>query len=107
MTTARRVNEIRDALERCYDESDVAAYKAWARNIGTTDYSEFEDAYQGEYADEMAFTEQLVDDLGMLDSMPENLRGYFDYDTFRRDLFMSDYYSLPSGSYGVYVFRHV
>lgn len=32
---------------------------------------------------------ELVDDLGMLNDMPENLRHYFDYESFARDLEIS------------------
>ena len=35
------------------------------------------------------YAEQLVDDTGMLDAMPENLRMYFDYEAFARDLRLS------------------
>ena len=51
------------------------------------------------------YAEELVDDTGMLDSLPENLRHYFDYARFARDLFMFDRHSVRSGHGTVYVFR--
>ena len=51
---------------------------------------DFEDRYHGEYESELDYTYEYVDSTGMLDSMPENLQGYFDYQSFSRDLFISD-----------------
>ena len=53
--------------------------------------SEFEDAYRGKYSSEQDYAEELVAETGMLDAMPENLRNYFDYEAFTRDLFMDGY----------------
>jgi antirestriction protein len=73
----------------------VAALTAYMSDLGidVEDFSlsEFEDAYQGEYGSPQDYAEQLVDDTGMLDAMPENLRNYFDYAAFTRDLFMDGY----------------
>jgi antirestriction protein len=64
----------------------------------------FEEAYQGEYRSSVDFAENLVDDLGMLNDMPENLRYYFDYEAFARDLLMTDYWC---DSTETYFFRHI
>lgn len=53
--------------------------------------SEVEDCYQGEWDSEVAFAKNLVDELGYLEQMPEQLRYYFDYESFARDLFINDY----------------
>lgn len=79
------------------DEDAVVAYLSYA---GSWSKSDFEDLYQGEADSEVAFAEQLCDDLGYLNEMPEHLRSYFDYEAFARDLFISDYW-LEDG----YVFR--
>jgi antirestriction protein len=65
--------------------------------------SDFEEAYQGQFKDEEEFAEQLVDDLGYLNEMPENLRYYFDYEKFARDLFLTDYWMSSNG----HVFRNM
>ncbi len=70
----------------------------------------FLDAYCGRYDTEQDYAEEMVDDTGMLDEMPEQLRYYFDYAAWTRDLFISDFYSVraseyDSAAYGVYVFR--
>lgn len=108
MTTAQRFGEIREAydqIDQMHAWGDRDAYKAWSRNVGDTDFINFEDSYQGTHDSELDFTEQLVEDLGMLDSMPDDLRYYFDYESFSRDLFMTDYFSVQINRSTVYVFR--
>ena len=63
--------------------------------------ADFEDAYVGEYESERDFTEELIDDTGMLADVPDFLRNYFDYEAFARDLFLTDYYMSEEG----FVFR--
>jgi len=55
------------------------------------------EAYQGEFRSMQEFAEQLVDDTGMLDQVPENLRYYFDYAAFARDLELGGDYRFCSG----------
>lgn len=81
------------------------AFGAWYSYDPSADVSDFQDAYRGEYESEEAYAEELVDDTGMLDSIPENLRYYFDYGRFARDLFMSDMHSVRSSHGAVYVFE--
>jgi antirestriction protein len=40
----------------------------------------------------MDFAEQYLDDSGILNEVPENLRYYFDVERFSRDLFIGDYF---------------
>jgi len=77
-----------EALE-ALDGNPPAAMAAWLSNGCSVD--SFSDCYQGEWDDEVSFAENLIDDCGMLDSMPENLRYYFDYEAFTRDMFINDY----------------
>jgi antirestriction protein len=51
----------------------------------------FEACYQGSYESERDFVECLLDDTGELESIPEHLRYYFDYDSYANDLFTSDF----------------
>lgn len=44
--------------------------------------------YVGTYDNEIDWAYEYIDDTGMLDSMPENLRNYFDYAAFLRDCSM-------------------
>lgn len=61
---------------RCSDESDDAADMVEA----------FHDAYAGIHSSLEAFAESIADDTGLLDAMPENLRNYFDFEAYARDM---------------------
>ena len=50
--------------------------------------SQIEDVYLFE-GSALEYTEQYIEDTGMLDEMPENLRYYFDTEAFARDLVIS------------------
>ena len=81
-------------------------FGAWADYYGdAVSAEEFRDAYRGEYESEEAYAEGFIADVGMLDSIPENLRYYVDYGRFARDLFMFDMHSVRSGHGTVYVFE--
>ena len=71
-----------------FDSDAVAAFVGW---YGSWDGDAFESAYMGRYDSEEEYAQQYIDDTGLLDSVPENLRYYFDVKSFARDLFM-DYY---------------
>lgn len=64
------------------------------------DLSNFEEAYQGEYKSELDFTYEIIDDCNILGDMPSDLKNYFDYEAYSRDLFISDYDYIDG-----YVFR--
>jgi antirestriction protein len=71
------------------DELD--AYPLFVANYDVTDLGKFEDAYQGKWASELDYCYDYVDAIGLLSEMPEHLHGYFDYDSYARDLFINDY----------------
>lgn len=77
------------------DEDKEEAVAEFIENVagsGPFSSDDFESAYCGEYDSEEEYAKQLVDDLGYLDQIPENLRFYFDYEKFARDLFINDCY---------------
>lgn len=81
-----------EVLEFCESNSvDEDAVAAYLDDRGTWSQSDFEDAYMGKHDSEKAFTESWADDNGLLDSVPENLRSYFDYEAYARDLFIDDF----------------
>lgn len=82
------------------------AYLAYINNHGNEDVDEFQEAYQGVWGTEEEFAEQLFDD-HFLSDVPENIRGYIDYEKFSNDLFGSDYTSEETGDGRVFVFRNV
>lgn len=52
-----------------------------------------ENNYHGQHGSELSYAIELFDDCYIRD-VPENIRYYIDYEAFRRDLFMSDFYSI-------------
>ena len=62
-----------------------------SKSLDISSGSDFEDSYQGEADNEVAYAEQLFDECYAND-IPENLRYYIDYEKFARDLFISDYW---------------
>lgn len=98
--TMERIVEVAEMVER-HGYGPVNAYLG---NFGTdADLDSFEDVFCGEWRSEVAFAENLLDDMGELkdDSLASR---YFDYEAFTRDLFMGDYWSadLPSGLVAVF-----
>lgn len=70
-----------------------AAWIAYRGYIGE-DYAtveKFKEAYQGEYDKEIDYAYHEVEETGLLSEVPETFKNYFDYESFSRDLFTSDY----------------
>jgi antirestriction protein len=74
------------------DEETIENFNAFVDSMDSTDFSSFEEAFCGRYKSKVDYAESYVDECGMLAEMPENLRYYFDYERFARDLFISDVY---------------
>jgi len=62
------------------------------------------DYYHGEHKSELHFATELFDEI-YLDSCPENLRHYINYEAFCRDIFIESYFSLELNGY-VHVFEY-
>lgn len=65
---------------------------------------DFEERYAGEWDAFRDYAENLADDIGLLADVPEDLVGYFDWNTWTRDL-AYDYTTEAAPNGGVYVFR--
>ena len=87
--------EYKDKIEGM-SETMAEAYEEYI-NEGGYNGEEFEDMYQGQYESEEAFAEQLLDDCGTLNDIPQHLRYYFDYTAYARDLFIKDYFITSNG----------
>ena len=83
-------DKIQKYIELC-DSNKQEAVDAWLSITCGDDIDKFEEAYMGEWDSEEAFAESLADDCGYLSQIPENLRYYFDFSAFARDLFAYDY----------------
>lgn len=73
-------------LVEAYDEFGEDAVKAYIYCFGEWRENDFRDRYRGKYDSWEDFAEQLVDELGYLDEIPEHLRYYFDYEKYARNL---------------------
>jgi len=106
-----RLSEFED-IERVAEFGQLVAehgpgFAAYADHVGH-DYATaegFEEAYCGQWESEVAYAEELFDEL-YASEIPENLRCYVDYEAFSRDLFINDCYSVDCPEGGIYVFRN-
>lgn len=64
----------------------------------------FEEAYAGEWRDQVEFGAHLIEDLDVLDEDSMVAR-YFDYEAFARDLFLGDYFSERAEGGNIHVFQ--
>jgi len=74
------------------DEETIENFNAFVESMGSFNFQSFEDAFFGRYESEVDYAKSYVDECGMLSEIPENLRYYFDYERYARDLFISDVY---------------
>lgn len=81
------------------------AYALYAGNVGLQYASpeDFEEAYQGEWDSEEAFTQDLFE---QCNDIPEHLENYIDWPRMARDFFCGDYYSILDGSNQMHVFSN-
>lgn len=57
------------------------------------------EAYDGYYETEREWVEHIVEDSGFLIGTPENVKRYFDYESYARDLFAGGEYWETNGHY--------
>lgn len=64
------------------------AWLAYVDHVGEHYATEddFSEKFAGEADTEREWVEQWIDDTGLLHDMPDNLRNYFDYDAYLRDM---------------------
>ena len=75
------------------DEDERRAYEAYLdlRCESDVTVEDFREHYCGEWHSEEEFTENLLDELGILDEIPEHLRRFFDVSGYSDELFRYDY----------------
>lgn len=91
------------------DEWMRDAWITWVRECEITDppsMEDFLDAYAGEWDSWEDFAVSLVDDLGMLASVPDWAAQYFDYVAWARDLAYDYTTAAKAHCPGVFVFRN-
>lgn len=90
-----------DAYKRALADGMEQAFTVWSDYFDDCDYDLFQDAWCGEAGSEEDYARELAEECGLLQDVPESLRGYFDFEAFARDMFMNDFVFLEG-----YVFRH-
>lgn len=92
--------EVRDSGE------EPEAIKAYIDIFGEFDAGLFEEAWSGDWSSssdpELDFTYELVDSCYNLEKEMGSLASYFDYERFKRDLFISDYTEMNG-----HIFRNI
>ena len=85
----------------------AAFYDYAASGVSVEDCLEqFADAFQGIFPTLEAWAEDYAESTGLLDSIPENLRYYFDFERFARDMEINgDIFSVETEE-GLAVFTH-
>ena len=66
-----------------------SAFVAFYNCFDSTDLEEFSERYQGEYDTVKEYAQAFLEDTGVINSIPENLRYYFDYEKYAHDLEIS------------------
>lgn len=67
--------------------------------------SAFDEVYLGCWASVADYAEEFAESTGMLSEIPENLRGYFDFEAFARDMELGgDVWTAPASMGDVFVF---
>ena len=69
-----------------YRDFDEGAVKAYLYLFGEWNKTDFQDRYRGTWDSWKGMAEELLDETGGLSEIPENLRFYFDYAAYARDI---------------------
>lgn len=78
-------NALWDWLDLSDDDRELlAVYADWTCDKNAT-IDDARDKFQGRYRNREEWAEQYAEETGLLASVPENLRAYFDLDAFARD----------------------
>lgn len=78
-----------DGFREASEAGKAGAYVVWTELTGRTGFDDFDNAYRGETTCKEAYAMEYVEEHGLLDGMPEDMRDYFDYAAFGRDLFLN------------------
>ena len=75
-------------------------------DINSDKLETFSDSYSGSASSLVDWCHSYLEDSGLLDSIPANLRFYFDYKAFARDMEINDVFTIEQGG-GTHVFFNV
>jgi len=82
------------------------AFRAWVEDRGVTNFihEDFQEKYSGEANSEREWIEEHMEEMGVLDGVPDHLRPYFDSEAFLRDMKLAGDVSLIEFDETVYAF---
>ena len=86
--------EIKETLKELTDEQ-IEAFEIFVNNGHPADIKSFQNAYKGfcdSYNIERDFGQEIAEEMGYIDEMPEAIRFYFDAELFGRDLLQTDFW---------------
>ena len=101
------VLEVAENLSSSYHDLDTdddlqEAYAAFIELYGTGEtFESFTESYRGQFDDDVAFAEHLIDDVGMME-ISDDVLPYFDYEKFARDIMIDDYTSENNHYFSTY-----
>lgn len=76
-------------LIEAYDEFGEEEVNAYYACFGEWNASDFKERYRGEFSSWESMAEDLLEETGQLNEIPESLRYYFDYEKYARDIRLS------------------
>jgi antirestriction protein len=86
------LEELYNFLDYCSNNKhNSEAAHEYVDNFRQWDKYDFENVYLGEWETEEHFAEELANDLGYFEKIPEAIRCYFDIQSYARDIFIDDY----------------
>lgn len=94
------LREHEDAGAAYVNNEDVRAFLS-----RTHPCRDFEEAYRGRFDDMAHYAEEMLEQTGGLDEVPDNLRSYFDFEAFGRDMELGgDVWTTRADAGGIHVF---
>ncbi len=82
-----------------YEKYDEDAVNAYCYCFGEWDENDFKERYRGEYDSWEHMAEELLEETGELDQIPERLRHYFNYEKYANDLCIGGDFTEHDGYY--------
>jgi antirestriction protein len=99
--------DVAKAAELIAEHGEAYALYTGHCGVDLPDPDDFRDHYSGEWESVEKYAEDYIDNSGMLDSMPENLRNYFDCAAFARDMVLGgDIYKIEMSNGNVAIFSN-
>ncbi|SKB50971.1 antirestriction protein ArdA [Luteibacter sp. 22Crub2.1] len=98
------LDDLLEFVQGVEDHGD--AFRAWVEDRGVTNFihEDFGDKYAGEANSEREWIEEHLEEMGVLNGVPENLRPYFDSEAFLRDMKLAGDVSMVEFDGTVYAF---